>query len=81
MADELTNKQTPTGEATPQRLVSLVGADLKAALALIAPDGTEEQLETPVTIAWLTEAHSGPGYYAYLTEYPEEGCILLDGDK
>lgn len=25
-------------------------------------------------------AHSGPGLYAYCTDYPEEGSILLDPD-
>lgn len=59
--------------------VSLDAADLKVALDFAAPDLTPDQLETPITIAWFEDGHSGRGYYVYLTEYPEEGCVELRG--
>ena len=39
--------------------------------------------EAGITVVELTgnEGHSGPGMYAYSTEYPEEGCILLGKGK
>lgn len=30
-----------------------------------------------VTIAWSDNGHAGPGFYGYLTEYPEEGAELI----
>lgn len=57
--------------------VSLDAGDLKRALDIVAPDMTAEQMETPVTISYFADGHSGPGYYAYCSEYPEEGCDLI----
>lgn len=62
--------------------VSLVGGDIKAIMDFVVPDADQpDQLETPVTILWFAEGHSGAGYYAFLSEYPEEGCIHLNHDK
>lgn len=36
--------------------------------------------ETEITVIEVTEgeaAHSGPGLYAYYTEYPDEGTMIL----
>ena len=59
--------------------LTLNGYQLKEALEFVAPDGEADQLETDVTIQW-GEGHCGPGHYVSLTEYPDEGSILLAGD-
>ena len=42
----------------------------------------KNQLSTEMTILWWENGHSGTGYYAYYTEYPEEGSIKLgDGNE
>jgi hypothetical protein len=74
-----TSYQNGSKDAGGGRSVSLDGADIKTVLDFIAPDLTPDELETPVTIAWMEGGHSGPGYYAYCTEYPEDGCIELKG--
>lgn len=66
--------------------VALNGYELKDALAFIAPDDDADQLETEVAIA-LLDADKAPkdddgksmgvGHYAWLADYPEEGCIRL----
>jgi len=33
--------------------------------------------EITLTVVELKRGHSGPGKYAYYTEYPDEGAILL----
>ncbi len=38
-------------------------------------------LETELTIAWFDEAHSGSGYYVYISEYPEEGAMKLESES
>ncbi|WP_052750600.1 hypothetical protein [Acinetobacter sp. AG1] len=40
----------------------------------------QNQLSTEMTIVWWENGHSGNGYYAYYTEYPEEGSIKLGGN-
>ena len=56
------------------------GHQLREALAFLAPDNTEEQLDQEVVISTGgAECHSGPGLYCWLDEYPEEGAIKLDG--
>ncbi|KYQ82498.1 hypothetical protein AWW72_17995 [Acinetobacter sp. NRRL B-65365] len=40
----------------------------------------KNQLSTEMTILWWENGHSGTGFYAYYTEYPEEGSIKLGGD-
>jgi hypothetical protein len=39
----------------------------------------EEDSETEVTIK-KGDGHSGPGHYAYLTDYSEEGSVFLGND-
>lgn len=66
--------------------LDLTGTQLKEALEFIAPDGTEEQMESEVTIADLP-ADKAPldddntrmpgGLYMWITDYPEEGCVPL----
>jgi hypothetical protein len=58
--------------------VTLTGAQLLEALDFIAPDRDSDQLESEATIQYGT-GHSGKGLYCWVTEYPEEGAILLDG--
>ncbi|MGF6920267.1 hypothetical protein [Paraburkholderia sp. 40] len=58
--------------------VTLTGAQLAEALDFIAPDRDGDQLETEATIQYGF-GHSGQGIYCWITEYPEEGAILLDG--
>jgi len=61
----------------------LNGYQLKAALKFIVPDEEAEPLdeadllETEITILWSENGHSGTGFYCCVTEYPEEGSILL----
>jgi hypothetical protein len=39
----------------------------------------ELQVDEPydASVAWGDEGHSGPGWYAYYTEYPDEGSVFL----
>lgn len=57
--------------------ITLNGYQLKAALEFVAPDGDADQLETDIVIQHGREGHSGPGYYCFLLEYPDEGAVLL----
>jgi hypothetical protein len=68
------------GDSPPSRnRVTLNGYQLKAALEFVAPDGDADQLESEVSIQWgdANTGHSGAGYYCCMTEYPEEGSVLL----
>ncbi|HAV5724491.1 TPA: hypothetical protein JI161_01425 [Acinetobacter baumannii] len=63
--------------------ITLNGHQLKSLLDFVNPDGEKdlEQLETELTIAWFDEAHSGSGYYVYISEYPEEGAMKLESES
>lgn len=69
--------------AAPQPAQGMVRVDgltapmLRAALEFIAPDATPDQDEDELSIGILTEHEDGPGIYVWMTEYPEEGSILL----
>ncbi|VXA55453.1 conserved hypothetical protein [Acinetobacter proteolyticus] len=60
--------------------ITLSGHQLKSLLEFANPDGDNDldQLETELTIAFVEDGHSGKGYYFWMTEYPEEGCMFLD---
>lgn len=59
--------------------VTLSGNQLKDALEFLAPDNTKEQLDSEVTIFWIsTDDSSTCGYYAVETECEEEGSVFLD---
>ncbi|EXG29981.1 hypothetical protein HHL03_19035 [Acinetobacter pittii] len=60
--------------------ITLNGHQLKSLLDFVNPDGEKdlEQLETELTIKFFEDGHSGKGYYFWMTEYPEEGSMLLD---
>ncbi|AQZ81552.1 MULTISPECIES: hypothetical protein [Acinetobacter calcoaceticus/baumannii complex] len=60
--------------------ITLSGLQLKSLLEFAAPDAESEpeQLETELSIAFLEDGHSGKGYYFWITEYPEEGCMFLN---
>jgi hypothetical protein len=64
------------------RSITISGYALKAALEFVAPDMDADQLETEVSIQYgdASVGHSGAGYYCCLSEYPEEGSILLPED-
>lgn len=34
-----------------------------------------------VTVQYLKDGHSGPGLYCWCSDYPEDGCQLLDVKK
>lgn len=40
-------------------------------------DGGEPLRDDEITVSY-TDGHSGPGWYAWFTEYPEEGSIRVD---
>lgn len=71
-----------TAGAKPEPLVTLSGAQLLEAFNYVAPDhpNDPDQLECDVTIAY-GEGHSGKGHYCWITDYPDEGAILLDGKQ
>ena len=51
---------------------------LKQAQDLVALFGDDEESEiTVVKVSNDEPSHSGPGLYAYFTEYPDEGTTLL----
>ena len=71
-------RKTKKDDQTPgNSSVILNGYQLKAALEFSAPDLAADELETEVSIQWGDAGHSGAGYYACITDYPEEGSILL----
>ncbi|HEM7379596.1 TPA: hypothetical protein U2N26_002968 [Acinetobacter nosocomialis] len=65
-------------QAVPEKKIYLTCEQLYAAANFGAPNKDPELLETELTIAWFDEAHSGSGYYVYISEYPEEGAMKLD---
>lgn len=77
----------PASAEAPAPDITLTAAQLKEALELVAPDfdTDEDQREQEVSIQHLparmsTDGEPMPeGLYCWLTEYPEEGCIPLDG--
>ncbi|HBM1162286.1 TPA: hypothetical protein LUC54_003291 [Acinetobacter baumannii] len=58
--------------------VELTCEQLYAAANFGSPDNDPDLIDTEVTIAWFESGHSGSGYYAYISEYPEEGAIKLE---
>ena len=81
--------QAAKSQETPEksRYVYLNCNQLKQALEFGAPDlfqenqGDQEnidfQLETEMAIEFITNGHSGSGYYCWYSDLPEEGSILL----
>lgn len=54
---------------------------MKAAIVALGYDAPEYSEGDPsdfVSVEFHEEGHSGPGWYAWNTEYPEEGSTLLD---
>lgn len=58
--------------------LTLSGAQLLEALDFVAPDRDRDQLESELTFQ-RGEGHAGNGMYCWLTEYPEEGALFVDG--
>ncbi|WP_230958690.1 hypothetical protein [Burkholderia stagnalis] len=58
--------------------LTLTGAQLLEALDFIAPDRDRDQLDSELTFQ-RGEGHAGNGMYCWVTEYPEEGAIFVDG--
>ena len=50
------------------------GISLEVAKNLVALFGGEE---TDMTVEFIANGHSGPGFYAWCTEYPEDGSDFL----
>lgn len=71
------------------KAITLSALQLHEALEFAAPDydEDEDQRDTEVCIAWAPEntvrndegGFEAPGYVVWLEEYPEEGCMPLDG--
>ena len=68
-------------ETVPEKKIYLTCEQLYAAANFGAPNKDPELLETELTIAWFDEAHSGSGYYVYISEYPEEGAMKLERES
>ncbi|MDQ9030623.1 hypothetical protein [Acinetobacter nosocomialis] len=68
-------------QAVPEKKIYLTCEQLYAAANFGAPNKDPELLETELTIAWFEEAHSGSGYYVYISEYPEEGAMKLETES
>lgn len=68
-------------QAVPEKKIYLTCEQLYAAANFGAPNKDPELLETELTIAWFDEAHSGSGYYVYISEYPEEGAMKLERES
>lgn len=60
--------------------LTLSGAQLLEALDFMAPDRDRDrdQLESELTFR-RGKGHAGDGMYCWLTEYPEEGALFVDG--
>lgn len=63
----------PVGEVRDARL-SINGLSLENVRNLLSLYGGEE---TDMTVEFIKEGHSGPGFYAWCTEYPEDGTDYL----
>lgn len=84
-----TQELTNSNQSQMNQSITLNCEDLLEAFQYGAPDYNFEdeeltediknQLSTEMTILWWENGHSGSGYYAYYTEYPEEGSIKLGG--
>lgn len=68
-------------QTVPEKKIYLTCEQLYAAANFGAPNKDPELLETELTIAWFDEAHSGSGYYVYISEYPEEGAMKLESES
>lgn len=73
----------PTQPANAEPVIRLNGHQLLAALDFIAPDRTDDQLETDACIQYGPARTDdgeteGPGYFCWYSEYPEEGSLFLD---
>ncbi|MBF6780138.1 hypothetical protein HN273_00290 [Acinetobacter baumannii] len=68
-------------QVVPEKKIYLTCEQLYAAANFGAPNKDPELLETELTIAWFDEAHSGSGYYVYISEYPEEGAMKLESES
>jgi hypothetical protein len=73
-------------KAQEARSVILSCQQLKEAVEFGAPDLFQEakegddlqfQLETEMAIEFRKDGHSGPGYYCWYLDLPEEGSIIL----
>ena len=53
----------------PESLIKLAQRELNA------------EVPGDVAVDWCDTGHSGPGWYAHYTEYPDEGSVFLGGDE
>ncbi|AZB96370.1 hypothetical protein [Acinetobacter pittii] len=81
MAAWLAWQEKAKAQAVPEKKIYLTCEQLYAAANFGAPNKDPELLETELTIAWFEEAHSGSGYYVYISEYPEEGAMKLESES
>ena len=71
--------------AAPRPPLTLTGHQLLQALEFVSPQRDADQLDSEVSITWReagvdTEGEAfEAGLCCWLTEYPEEGCMPLDG--
>lgn len=74
-----------TAAEAKQMLGSVLNGELRiefnlaTAQALVATFGGDD--ETEMTVAHSVDGHSGPGLYAYSSDYPDEGSIFLGTGK
>lgn len=62
--------------------LTLNGHQLREALGLIAPDGSEEQLDQELVLYTNGDCfQSRPVVYGYYEDCPEEGITVIDGDS
>ncbi|MDP7762489.1 hypothetical protein [Acinetobacter baumannii] len=78
---DLAVSELTKAQAVPEKKIYLTCEQLYAAANFGAPNKDPELLETELTIAWFDEAHSGSGYYVYISEYPEEGAMKLESES
>ena len=55
----------------------MVELTLAQAKAIVAMFGGDEEPEATITVRAGKIGHSGPGLYAWFTEYPDEGSFFL----
>jgi len=66
-------------------MITLTGQQIVELAEFAVPDNIGSQLETEITIEWNPGGRTDPetgdkieaGYYAWFTEYPEEGALKL----
>lgn len=69
--------EKPADGVVPPVIHGLTAPMLRQALNFICPDGSAEHDEDELSTGVLKDCEDGPGIYVWMTEYPDEGAVLI----